>query len=78
MLSPLPSSVTLVDGDTADLDFIHHFIEVRSATVNGQPGFLFPLEGAAYAVLASDIVDGPIQAIRAIANPDKLRAVDAR
>lgn len=53
-------------------------IEIRSATVNGQPGFIFLLEGAAYAVLAFDIIDGRIQAIRAVANPDKLRAVDAR
>jgi RNA polymerase sigma-70 factor (ECF subfamily) len=53
-------------------------IVVRSATVNGQPGFLFLLDGAVYAVLAFDIVDGRIQAIRAGANPDKLRAVDAR
>jgi len=53
-------------------------IEVRSATVNGQPGFLFLLEGAVYAVLAFDIVDGRIQAIHAVANPDKLRTIGAQ
>ncbi|MHB8645126.1 MAG: RNA polymerase sigma-70 factor [Thermomicrobiales bacterium] len=51
-------------------------IQVRPATVNGQPGFLFLLDGAVYTALALDIVDGRIQAMYAIANPDKLRAVD--
>lgn len=52
--------------------------EVRAVAVNGQPGYLFLFGGAINAVLAFHIVDGRIQALHAVANPDKLRAVDAR
>jgi RNA polymerase sigma-70 factor (TIGR02957 family) len=48
-------------------------IELRRVTVNGQPGaeFLDP-EGRLIGVLAIDIADGQIQAIRSIVNPEKL------
>ena len=42
--------------------------------VNGQPGLIIMTERGA-SVLTLDIVDGQIQAIRVVANPDKLRAL---
>jgi len=45
----------------------------RPATINGQPGILsFDAEGRLVNVMALDIADGAIQAIRSIVNPDKL------
>lgn len=48
--------------------------EIRDASVNGQPGFVFLVDGTVRTVSALDIVDGQIRAIRVVANPDKLRA----
>ena len=46
---------------------------VRVALVNGQPGALsFDADGRLVSVLALDIADGAIQAVRSIVNPDKL------
>jgi RNA polymerase sigma-70 factor, ECF subfamily len=46
---------------------------VRFALVNGQPGALsFDADGRLVSVLALDIADGAIQAVRSIVNPDKL------
>jgi RNA polymerase sigma-70 factor (ECF subfamily) len=50
-------------------------IRPRPATVNGQPGFIFTTEHGLGGVLALDVVDGRIQGIRFVANPDKLRAL---
>jgi RNA polymerase sigma-70 factor (TIGR02957 family) len=48
-------------------------VELRSAVVNGQPGAeYFDEGGRLIGVLALDIVDGQIQAIRSIINPEKL------
>jgi RNA polymerase sigma-70 factor (ECF subfamily) len=42
--------------------------------VNGQPGAVFlGHDGRAVWVVSLDIVDGLVQAIRAVTNPDKLR-----
>ncbi|MGI8855692.1 MAG: RNA polymerase sigma-70 factor [Thermomicrobiales bacterium] len=49
--------------------------EIRRRSVNGQPGFLFLVEGAVYAALTLHIVEGHIQTIHVVANPDKLRAL---
>jgi RNA polymerase sigma-70 factor (ECF subfamily) len=48
-------------------------IELRRVNVNGQPGveFLDP-DGRLIGVLALDVADGQIQAIRSIVNPEKL------
>jgi len=47
---------------------------VRHVNVNGQPGALASdATGTLIAVLVLDIADGHVQAVRAIANPDKLR-----
>ena len=44
------------------------------APVNGQPGMLaWDADGGLIVVIALDVLDGQIQAIRVIANPDKLR-----
>ena len=44
------------------------------ALVNGQPGAVaYDAEGRVVSVLALDIADGQVQAIRSVVNPDKLR-----
>jgi RNA polymerase sigma factor (sigma-70 family) len=49
---------------------------LRGAWVNGQPGVLaYDADGGLIAVIALDVLDGQIQAIRAVANPDKLRHI---
>ena len=49
-------------------------VTLRSAEVNGQPGALvLDPEGRLVNVLALDVADGQVQAIRSIVNPDKLR-----
>jgi RNA polymerase sigma-70 factor (ECF subfamily) len=48
------------------------------ARVNGGPGMLaWDADGGLIVVIALDVLDGQIQAIRVIANPDKLRHVGA-
>ena len=50
----------------------------RSTWINGQPGALILGEGGtALAVVTLDIADEQVQAVRAIANPDKLRHLGA-
>ena len=47
---------------------------LETAWVNGQPGLLArDAEGGLIAVIALDVLDGQVQAIRTVANPDKLR-----
>jgi RNA polymerase sigma-70 factor (ECF subfamily) len=47
---------------------------LRPATINGQPGVLsYDADGGLIAVVTFDLLDGQVQAIRAVANPDKLR-----
>jgi RNA polymerase sigma-70 factor (TIGR02957 family) len=46
---------------------------LRRAEVNGQPGALIvDSEGGLIAVMALDIVDGRVQGVRSVVNPDKL------
>jgi RNA polymerase sigma-70 factor (TIGR02957 family) len=46
----------------------------QSALVNGQPGaVVYDTEGRVVSVFALDIVDGLVQAIRSVVNPDKLQ-----
>jgi RNA polymerase sigma-70 factor (ECF subfamily) len=53
-------------------------ITVRRRHVNGQPGaILFDPEGRVTNVLALDIADGRVQAVRSVINPDKLRHLGA-
>jgi RNA polymerase sigma-70 factor, ECF subfamily len=48
--------------------------EMRLAEVNGQPGAVFlGSDGRAVLVVALDIADGLVQAVRAVTNPEKLR-----
>ena len=47
----------------------------RVTRINGQPGIVVYLESQPISVLALDVVDGRIGAIRIVVNPDKLRAV---
>jgi 2-alkyl-3-oxoalkanoate reductase len=47
---------------------------LEAAWVNGQPGLLArDADGGLIAVIALDVLDGQVQAIRTVANPDKLR-----
>jgi RNA polymerase sigma-70 factor (TIGR02957 family) len=47
---------------------------LRAAWVNGQPGLLAcDADGDLIAVIAFDVLDGQVQAIRVVANPEKLR-----
>jgi RNA polymerase sigma-70 factor (TIGR02957 family) len=47
---------------------------LETAWVNGQPGLLArDSDGGLIAVIALDVLDGQVQAIRTVANPDKLR-----
>jgi RNA polymerase sigma-70 factor (ECF subfamily) len=49
-------------------------LDLRRAHVNGQPGLVVADgEGRPVAVWALDVAEGRIQAIRSVANPDKLR-----
>jgi RNA polymerase sigma-70 factor (ECF subfamily) len=44
--------------------------------VNGQPGAIFrDRDGKILSTIAVDILDGQIQTIRSVSNPDKLRHV---
>ncbi len=48
--------------------------EIRSSQVNGQPGVLaYDHGGNLVGVMAFDVLDGQVQAIRSVINPDKLR-----
>ena len=48
--------------------------ELRAAWVNGQPGLLArDADGGLIAVIALEVLDGQVQAIRTVANTDKLR-----
>ena len=49
--------------------------ELREVEVNGQPGALLMAGGRIVSVLALDIADGRVQAVRGIVNPDKLRHI---
>ena len=49
---------------------------LRGTWVNGQPGILAcDADGGLIAVIALDVLDGQVQAIRAVANPEKLRHI---
>jgi RNA polymerase sigma-70 factor (ECF subfamily) len=50
---------------------------LRHVEVNGQPGaLLLDTEGRPVVVVSLDIVDGLVQTVRAVSNPDKLRHLD--
>jgi RNA polymerase sigma-70 factor (ECF subfamily) len=46
---------------------------LEAAWVNGQPGLVARVADGIMAVMVFDVTDGQVQAIRAVANPDKLR-----
>jgi RNA polymerase sigma-70 factor (TIGR02957 family) len=49
---------------------------VEATWVNGQPGMLArDADGALIAVIAFDVLDGQVQAVRVVANPEKLRHI---
>ena len=48
-------------------------IYLEAAWVNRQPGLVARDAGGLIAVMAFDVLDGQVQAIRVVANPDKLR-----
>jgi RNA polymerase sigma-70 factor (TIGR02957 family) len=49
-------------------------VRIELAWVNGQPGAVsYDTEGRVISVLALDVADGMVQAVRSVVNPDKLR-----
>ena len=53
------------------------YISLHHVEVNGQPGaLLLDSDGHPVVVISVDIADGLVQAVRAVANPDKLRYLD--
>jgi RNA polymerase sigma-70 factor, ECF subfamily len=50
-------------------------IQLERAEVNGQAGMIFRAGGQVFSVLTIDVEEGHIQAIRIIANPEKLARV---
>lgn len=50
-------------------------VQLRPASVNGQPAFVASKDGVTLATWVLDIADGKIQAIWAIVNPDKLERI---
>jgi RNA polymerase sigma-70 factor, ECF subfamily len=51
-------------------------VTLQSREVNGEPGAVFrDRDGRVLAILALDVLDGQIQAIRSVNNPNKLRHV---
>jgi RNA polymerase sigma-70 factor (ECF subfamily) len=51
-------------------------LQVRLAEINGQPGaVVFTADGSPFSVLALDIADGVVTAVRSVVNPDKLRHI---
>jgi len=48
---------------------------LEPATINGMPGFLSHAADGLVAVASFEILDGQVQAIRVVANPDKLRHI---
>jgi RNA polymerase sigma-70 factor (ECF subfamily) len=55
-----------------------HSFAVRTATINGWPGMVTYINELPYFILVLDTVDGHIQEIDVVANPDKLHSVPAR
>jgi RNA polymerase sigma-70 factor (ECF subfamily) len=48
--------------------------ELRPAEINGEPGLAaYDHDGKLYGVMAFELLDGQVQAIRSVINPDKLR-----
>jgi RNA polymerase sigma-70 factor (TIGR02957 family) len=51
-------------------------LQVRLAEINGQAGaVVFTSDGSPFSVIALDIADGVVTAVRSIVNPDKLRHI---
>jgi RNA polymerase sigma-70 factor (TIGR02957 family) len=49
-------------------------VTMRSTWINGQPGVVsYDADGGIIAVIAFDVLDGMVQAIRSVVNPDKLQ-----
>jgi len=49
--------------------------QVRTASINGQPGVVIEEDGVPISVAALDILDGVICGVRVVSNPDKLSAI---
>lgn len=50
-------------------------VQVREATLNGQPGLVFENDGEITSAVVVDVLGGRISGIRVVANPEKLAAV---
>ncbi|GAB2700560.1 RNA polymerase sigma-70 factor [Kitasatospora kifunensis] len=77
--APLFANVIVGSANVARLlaSFVTHFVRigvrVEPHRVNGQPGAVFrDRDGKVLNILALDVLDGQIQTIRSVMNPDKL------
>jgi RNA polymerase sigma-70 factor (ECF subfamily) len=48
---------------------------LRLAEINGQPGIIYVMDGSVYSAIAFELVDGRIQSIYNVRNPDKLKQI---
>jgi RNA polymerase sigma-70 factor (ECF subfamily) len=48
---------------------------LRLAEINGQPGIIYVMDGTVYSVITFELVDGRIQSIYNVRNPDKLKQI---
>ncbi|NJL41818.1 MAG: RNA polymerase sigma-70 factor [Leptolyngbyaceae cyanobacterium SM1_4_3] len=48
---------------------------LRLAEINGQPGIIYVMDGTVYSAIAFELVDGRIQSIYNVRNPDKLKQI---
>lgn len=51
--------------------------EIREVDINGQPGLVVLSDGVVTTAAVADVLDGQITAVRIVANPDKLIALQA-
>lgn len=48
---------------------------IREVDINGQPGLVLVSDGVVTGAVVVDVLDGQVTAVRIVANPDKLRAL---
>jgi RNA polymerase sigma factor (sigma-70 family) len=71
-LQPIDGSEQIARAYLDVLDFAPN-LTILERTVNGQPGLVAQLDGVTVTVYAFDVVDGRINRIWAVRNPEKLR-----
>ena len=52
--------------------YTHSHFEVRPLELNGAPGLVIYADGRIYSTVAIEVVDGLVQSVHSVLNPDKL------